>query len=140
MSGDEMLRTQLRELLLDDVHLPPAEARELMFERTFASDPDAGADLLPPDGLLDPPPDDLGDSLDGNDFPDDGFPDGDVGEVGFDHGHSVDDGSVGADWSHDGHPEHDPGDPAAAGHDVSAEPGGHGTEGVPDLGDAGSTW
>lgn len=60
MSGDEVARRQLQERLLDDVELPSDVDREAMFERTFASPPGAGQDLLPPDGFFDPTPDDEG--------------------------------------------------------------------------------
>lgn len=53
MNGDEAARTQLREMLLDDVPLPDEAVREAMFARTFAAEPGAGADLLPPDDLFD---------------------------------------------------------------------------------------
>lgn len=57
MSGDEVARRQLQEQLLDDVELPSDMDREAMFERTFASPPGAGSDLVPADGLFDPAPD-----------------------------------------------------------------------------------
>lgn len=51
MTDDMASRDALREMLLDGV--APPEASEAMFERTFAATDDAGADLLPPDGLYD---------------------------------------------------------------------------------------
>jgi hypothetical protein len=81
MSGDEGARRQLQERLLDDVGLPPDAVREAMFERTFASPPGAGQELLPPEGFADAGPDDPVDDgfdlpdPDGNDpFADDGGP------------------------------------------------------------------
>ncbi|GAA4547659.1 hypothetical protein [Pseudonocardia xishanensis] len=53
MSSDEVARRQLQERLLDDVELPTDVDREAMFERTFASPPDAGQDLIPSDGFFD---------------------------------------------------------------------------------------
>ena len=56
------IRDELRELLLDSA--PPAEVdTAAMFERTFAVDGPDGAELLPPDGLFDLPPDDPADEL-----------------------------------------------------------------------------
>lgn len=78
MNGDETARTRLQELLLDDVAPPSELDRESMFERTFASEPGAGADLLTPDGLFDPaadPPPGMpdGGDLPGDDVTDDGY-------------------------------------------------------------------
>lgn len=53
-------REELRELLFDSAP-PPEIDREALFARTFASEPGAGADLLPPDGLFDLPGDDPAD-------------------------------------------------------------------------------
>ncbi len=89
MSADEVARRQLQERLLDDVELPSEAAREAMFERTFASPPDAGQDLLPPDGFFDPAADDLVHGVseaDGDSGADDPFTDDGVAEQGEEHG------------------------------------------------------
>lgn len=66
MSADEEARRQLQEMLLDDVEPLPEAVREAMFARTFASPPGAGQDLLPPDGLFDPAPEDAPEEVSGD--------------------------------------------------------------------------
>lgn len=123
MSGDDVARRLLQERLLDDVELPSDAVREAMFERTFASPPDAGQDLLTPEGFFDPVPDDPGaDGFDGDGnagagapFADDGglepgeqgglelAPDsGDGSDHGRDHG-SDQGGDGGDDGDHGDH-------------------------------------
>jgi hypothetical protein len=116
MSGDEGARRQLQERLLDGVELPPDAVREAMFERTFASPPGAGQELLPPEGFADAGPDeavedafDLPDR-DGDDAFDDGGPWEAVGpepdahpgdavpDVGADPGDGSPDDHSAADW------------------------------------------
>lgn len=123
MSADELVRTQLRELLLDGVALPPEVDTELMFETTFASEPDAGADLLPPDGLLDAPPESVG--YDG--FEDNGYLIEDWADTEIPEDRSDIDEPIAVDH-------------VASGPDMSAEPGGDSPDGATDLGDQGSAW
>jgi hypothetical protein len=119
VNGDEIVRAQLREQLLDQVPPPSDASREIMFARTFAAAPGAGAELLPPDDLFDPHPDD--DAVEPavaplEPAPSDG--DGHHGPAGFDGGPSGHDaaGHEPDDWyGHARHP-HDPGDPADPGH------------------------
>ncbi len=54
MNADDPARTELAELLLDDVQMPPDAARDAMFERTFAAEPGAGVELLPSAAVFDP--------------------------------------------------------------------------------------
>lgn len=134
MNGDEATRAQLRELLFDGVPLPSDAAREAMLQRTFAAEPGAGAELLPPAGLFDPAPDGATDPADGSahdgdaafhdgnpadgDFGDRDVSDGDVGDGAGDVG----DGEFGDDPvdhpSDIAHPGHDHGGTDAPGHDA----------------------
>ena len=127
------IREELRELLFDSAP-PPEIDREALFARTFASEPGAGADLLPPDGLFDLPGDDPADEalLDADGTPaDTDTGTGDPGDAGADPdtdaGTDLDpDVAGGADgpWG-DPTAEDDPaagGDPAGA-PDVPFEPG-----------------
>jgi hypothetical protein len=122
------IREELRELLFDSAP-PPEIDREALFARTFASEPGAGADLLPPDGLFDLPGDDPADEalLDADGTPTDADDPGgtdDLGDPGVepdtDAGTDLDPDVAGADG-----PWGDPaagGDPAGA-PDVPFEPG-----------------
>lgn len=53
MIDDEAARERLRAMLLDGVAAPDPQVRETLFDATFAAEPGAGAELLPPDGLFD---------------------------------------------------------------------------------------
>ncbi|HVL83790.1 MAG TPA: hypothetical protein VM367_05785 [Pseudonocardia sp.] len=117
MNADETDRTQLREMLLDDVALPSATVREMMFERTFASPPGAGQELLPPDGLFDLSPDEVTDDDlwdgDGGDRP--GGVAGNDGTAVHDDPFAHDAGPAPDDQPGLTQPDPDPGEPA--GHD-----------------------
>lgn len=117
MSDDLVSRDALREMLFDG-ELPPPPPPEEMFDRTFGSDGDAGADLLPPDTLYDEP---------GHDPFDDDVPVDDIAPDPADHPEPED--VEGGFETHDGlddpahstdAPEH--GDPLdhPADHDVDA--------------------
>lgn len=134
MNADEETRLELRKLLLDDVALPSEAVREAMFERTFASEPGAGQDLLPPEGLFDPEPDDptgSGAGPAGEPRADDGGPPAE---------HDADRASPdGGDAGTAGWPEPaDPGaDPAAVDQHT---PGSDGQGAAPPSGDPSSAW
>lgn len=125
------IREELRELLFDSAP-PPEIDREALFARTFASEPGAGADLLPPDGLFDLPADDPADEalLDADTDADPGDLGGGPGDTGADPdtdaGTDLDpDVAAGADGPWGDPTAEDPadgGDPAGA-PDVPFEPG-----------------
>ena len=122
------IREELRELLFDSAP-PPEIDREALFARTFASEPGAGADLLPPDGLFDLPADDPADEalLDADGTPADADPGFDAGpDPDTDAGTDPDpDVAAGADGPWGDPTAEDPadgGDPAGA-PDVPFEPG-----------------